>query len=124
MACPKKRRRRLDAYASPPSFLNPFSALRNAEEALAKGQLPELELWSIEPDRNNSSIPAKTGRIFAHFTGSRLFHRQIASLVGREGEISGESRGAPETFLITGSRMRMRKTEHEKSDAKNQNPEE
>ena len=45
-------------------------------------------------DRNNSSIPAKPGRLFALFTGSRLFHRQSASLVGRESEISGESRGS------------------------------
>jgi len=45
-------------------------------------------------DRDNSSIPAKPGRLFALFTGSRLFHRQSASLVGREGEISGEPRGS------------------------------
>ena len=34
------------------------------------------------------------GRLFAQFTGSRLFHRQSASLVGRESEISGQSRGS------------------------------
>jgi len=57
------------------------------------GQRPinELRFWSIEPDRN---IPAKTGRLFAQFTGSRLFHRQSASLVGQRGKISGESRGS------------------------------
>jgi len=57
------------------------------------GQRPinELRFWSIEPDRN---IPAKIGRPFAHFTGSRLFHQQSASLVGQKGEISGESRGS------------------------------
>jgi len=41
---------------------------------LARDQLAELRFWSIEPDRNKSSIPAKTGRLVAHFTGSRLFH--------------------------------------------------
>ena len=52
---------------------------------------------SILVDRTRSkqlSIPAKTGRLSAHLTRSRLFHRLSASLVGRESDISGESCGS------------------------------
>ena len=74
--------------------LNPVSALRNAEELWPKANWQSFDFGRSNHIETTPIPVAKTGRLFAHFTGSRPFHQQSASLVGREGEISGESRGS------------------------------
>ena len=92
-----------------PSHISPFTLslstyTQSPRHRDAEGFWPEANWRSFDFGRSNQietgSIPAKTGRIFAHFTGSRLSHRQSASLVGREGEVSGESRGSSGVFRL------------------------